>query len=119
MKTGEDNLSSYTLRFPGEILPSRVIRTGWLMGDVSQETWLQSRLSQDGQMVTVPVGTGSGQDSRKQNWHWVIEKMGYKIGRGGGDHDLSVLNVRGGWDLKTIAQHEYELARMHSLITVR
>ena len=43
--------------------------SGWLMSHVLEETWLQSRLSQDRQAVAVPVGTGSTQD-----WHRVIEK---------------------------------------------
>ena len=31
----------------------------------TEVTWLRFRLSQDGQLAAVPVGTGSTQDSRK------------------------------------------------------
>ena len=68
--TGEDNVIPPT-RYASlsENLPCHVIRSGWLTGHVSEET-----CSLGSPKHAESVGTGSGQDSRKQNWHWVIEK---------------------------------------------
>ena len=60
--TGENNVI-LPLMLPLMKISRYVIRGGRLMGHVSEETWLQSLLSQNRQTAAVPVGTGSIQGS--------------------------------------------------------